>query len=97
MTTRQLIVDNGVTRLYRVLDGAGQPVGFDEEPVAGTPVANASALSDRAAQALAANATYLAIATPTNAQVAAQVQRLTKECSALIRLLLGLLDDTTGT
>lgn len=54
--------------------------------------------------AQASNATFLAIASPTNAQNAAQVRALTqtqqtllKECSALIRLLLGLLDDTSGT
>jgi UDP-glucose 6-dehydrogenase len=71
----------------------------------------ASDLRAKAQQALAANVaaqannvTFLAIATPTNAQNAAQVRALTqhqqallKECSALIRLVLGLLDDTSGT
>ncbi len=72
---------------------------------------NGDELRGKAQQALAANVaaqasnvTYLAIVGPSNAQVAAQVRSLTqnqqtllKECSALIRLALGLLDDTSGT
>ncbi len=60
-------------------------------------MANQSTLQQRAQAALAANATYLALATPTAAQVGAQVAVLTKECSALIRLLLNKLDDVSGT
>jgi hypothetical protein len=59
--------------------------------------ANADLLQQRARAALAANTTYLAIGTPTNAQVAAQVRRLTQECTGLIRLLLGQLDSTADT
>lgn len=54
-------------------------------------------LHTKARAALVANTAYLAIATPTNAQVVAQVQRLTRECSAIIKLLLEDLADTTGT
>jgi hypothetical protein len=66
-------------------------------PFAGTPAANAQTMQNRATTALTANATYAAIGSPTNAQVAAQVALLTKECNGLIKLALGLLSDTTGT
>lgn len=57
----------------------------------------ANDLRAKAAAALDANATFLALASPSNAQTLAQVQRLTRECNALIRLVIGRLDDTTGT
>lgn len=67
-----------------------------EDPMPPEQVA-ADALTKKAANALTANATYLAIPTPTNAQVAAQVALLTREVNALIRLVVGKLDATTGT
>lgn len=56
-------------------------------------------LHDRARTALTANAAFLALTTPTTAQTLAQVKRLTRECSALIRLLIGadLLAENTDT
>ena len=60
-------------------------------------VANFATLQQRAQAALTANAAFVAIATPTNAQVVAQVTRLTKECNALIRLFLALLADVSDT
>lgn len=58
---------------------------------------NGTTVRSRAQAALAANATFLGIASPTNAQVATQVQRLTRECSAIIRLLLNELSDVSDT
>lgn len=60
-------------------------------------VANRATLQQRAVNALTANATYLAIATPTTAQMRDQLAAITKECSGLIRLLLNQVDTTSGT
>ena len=62
-----------------------------------TRATNNTDLRTKAQNALAANSTYLAIVSPTNAQNVAQVQRLTREVSALIRLEISALDSTDGT
>lgn len=43
------------------------------------------------------NATYLAIAAPSLLQQTVQMERLTRQCSALARLLLDELSDISGT
>ncbi len=67
------------------------------QDTAQTASTNHVSLRDKASQALAANSTYLALVTPTVAQNTAQVQRLTRENNALIRLMIGALDTTVDT
>lgn len=55
-------------------------------PTAGTPAANAATLQQRAQTALTNNQTFLAIVSPTQAQAVTQVQALTRQVDALIRL-----------
>ncbi|GGK32129.1 hypothetical protein GCM10010124_26130 [Pilimelia terevasa] len=59
--------------------------------------ANQAAVLDRARRALVANAAYLAVAAPTNAQVVAQVRRLTQQSNALIRLAVADFTSADGT
>ena len=108
--TTVAVSDDGNTAVAHVVDPTtrdvqgnpvvvGTNVGVSANPTSAQAVAttNAGTIRQKAAAALAANATFLALPSPTNAQVVAQVQRNAKECSAVIRLLLGLLDSTTGT
>lgn len=60
-------------------------------------VSNRQDIAAKAQAALDANATYLALGSPTAAQTTAQVKLLTRECNALIRLCLQQFDTTTGT
>jgi hypothetical protein len=62
-----------------------------------TQNANAQTLLTKAANALANNATYLAIGSPTTAQAIAQVNALTLQIDALIRLAANQLSSTSGT
>ena len=78
-------------------DGSGIARTVTTVPKPGTIGANREDLEAKARSALGVNATYLALANPTNAQNLAQIRTLTRECNGLIRLLLGALDDTAGT
>lgn len=58
---------------------------------------NRAALLAKAADAIAADLAYLALTPPTQAQVVTQMERLTRQVVALLRMVAGLLDDTNGT
>lgn len=79
-------------------DQTGEIVARGErvEWKAGSPVQNEREIQAKALAALAANAAYLDT-NPTNAQNVAQIKALTRQCNALIRLLLNMLDDVAGT
>lgn len=53
---------------------------------------NAETVVERAEQALADNAEFIALASPTNAQAVAQVRALTRQVNGLIRLALNRFD-----
>ena len=67
------------------------------QPPANDALANQAALLQKAANAIANNITFLGLGTPTNAQVLAQVQALTRQVDALIRVVADELTDTSGT
>lgn len=58
---------------------------------------NQQVITSRAWAAVAANNAYLAIPSPSSTQVAAQVAILTRECTGLIRLLLGTFETLADT
>lgn len=64
---------------------------------AAAQAANGATLTANAVAAIQGNITFLAIASPTAAQVATQVKALTRQVDALIRLAANQLDSTQGT
>lgn len=74
-------------------DGSGEiEVDAEDELSNQDRARNAESLRQLVDKALEANRAFLAIPNPTSTQTAAQVKALTRECSALIRLLLGRLE-----
>lgn len=97
---------DGGTGLYTAWDQAGtqtdqHPLSSSDlavlaaDDVATTSTNNQATIAQQAQGALATNNTYLGLASPTNAQVAAQVKALTQQNNRLIRLALGLFDGTS--
>ena len=96
------------TRLYTKWDSAGVQVEqrpyteeentrADAEAVTNTAERNREAIEAKAKAAITANNNFLALSSPTNAQTLAQVKVLTRENTALIRLVLGELNSQEGT
>ena|SRR5438128_9887184 len=84
------------TTIETMIDTANNKTVIDIYPST-NPVTIQQTILNRASAALAANATYQAIASPTTAQAVAQVALLTREVNGIIRLLLAQFDTTTGT
>ena len=82
----EVITETDEYTITRTISVAGFADTVSWKP--GSAEANREAIIAQARAALKANATYLAIASPTQAQAVAQVERLTRECSALLRLVL---------
>lgn len=59
--------------------------------------ANTAALQAKAVAAIQTNKTFLALASPTAAQVRDQTIALSREMNGIIKLLVGQVDDTSGT
>ena len=72
----------------------GQGYGY---PTPSAASVNATTLIQRAAAALTANTTYLAIPAPSVAQATVQVGRLTRQVNALMRLQLAQTEDISNT
>jgi len=80
-----------------ILATAAASAGYTFPPRPVTEL-NRTTLRRRVATSVTTNATYLGLPTPrTNAQIATQVEALTRQNTALIRLMLELLDTTEGT
>ena len=75
-------------------DEAQQLADLDAATLAST---NGATLQDRLTAAVTANTAYLAVKSPTTAQTTTQVQRLSRQTNALIRLVLNQLTTTDGT
>jgi len=92
-TARQFVASSASGSVTEVV-----PYGEDENAAADLRASSAQALitgatlRDGAAKALATNRAFLALPTVTNAQALAQVQALTRQNIALIRLVADLLD-----
>ena len=97
MITTEILADTPEYRDVHEYDDVARTETLRREWKPGTAPYNRDQLLGKAQQALTINATYLALASPSTAQSAAQIKALTREVNALIRLLLDEFDDISGT
>lgn len=90
--SRRLIHETEAERVYEVTDAGGVVVGYDTEAIPTPAMLTEASIRAKARSALTANATFLAVPSPSAAQTTAQVKLLTRETQALIRLLLAEFD-----
>lgn len=93
--THPAITAANTAAIQAVISAYVLTAGYVDSP--GTPNANLALLLTKAANAIAANKTFQAIPSPTQAQALAQVQALTLQVNALIRVVANQLADTSGT
>ena len=86
--TTTIVQDTSDYQVVRTTSAAGFADQVILKGAALTAQTNTATIVSKANAALAANATFLGLASPTNPQVLAQVQLLTREVNALIRLFL---------
>jgi len=96
-TTRELVETTESFRRYLVRGDDGQVIGADVETISTPEQINGAMIRGRLRQALAVNATHLAKTTTTNADNTVHLRRVTQQNSALIRLMLELLETVDGT
>lgn len=87
--------DSNGTVLEDRLATADEQALYTAETTAETTMTNREAIEGAAETALTDNASFLALASPTNSQVLAQIQSLTKQSNALIRLQLERLESAS--
>lgn len=86
-------LDDG-TKVYEVTTDAGRVIIHDHTGLFTQEETNRSEIESKARDALVANRAFIAIASPSNAQNAAQLKALTRQVNGLIRLTLGDLEGT---
>lgn len=81
---------------HTTFDRNGNVIATEDFPDDQRQVASTT-IESRLRGTLATNAAYLAIPSPNAAQQRAQIDKLTRQSNALIRLALGALDDASDT